>query len=121
MRHSISRYLDEFPVDLAVAASYNRLSLEDILPIDGYLISAQGSKNFEPLTVYGGVSWEASTMTLDYTTTGTNGEPVNIELDGANTFRATLGLGLQFGFLGLFADANFGSVTSFAGGISLGM
>ena len=121
LRHSISRYLNEFPLDLAVAASYNRLELEDITTIDGVLVSAQASKNFEPLTIYGGVSWEESKMTLDYTTTGSNGEPVNIELDGANTFRATIGLGLQFGFLGLFADANFGTVSSFAGGISLGM
>jgi hypothetical protein len=44
-----------------------------------------------------------------------------VSIDGANSFRFTLGAGLSLGVFHLFADANFGSVTQFSGGIGFGI
>ena len=45
---------------------------------------------------------------------------VDITMDGANNFRATVGVGLHIVFFSIFADANFGSITMFSAGIGFG-
>jgi hypothetical protein len=45
---------------------------------------------------------------------------VDMSLDGANNFRFLAGLKLQLAIFRIFANANFGSVTNFSGGIGFG-
>ena len=121
LRHSISQYLPSVPVDLAVGVFYQSYNAGDLIDFKGYTIGVQASKSFSILTVYGGLSSESSTLKLHYTSTdpivpGT----VDVSLDGANKFRFTGGLSLSIGFAKIFADANFGSVTCFSGGIGFG-
>jgi hypothetical protein len=65
------------------------------------------------------VQYEKSTLTLTYKSTA-SGTDVNIDLEGSNVIRATVGAGLNLGVFKIFADANFGALTSFAGGIGFG-
>ncbi len=120
-RHSVSQYLPSLPLDLAVGIFYQSYSAGDLIDFTGICYGVQASKSFSILTVYGGLSAEQSTLKLHYVST----DPiipgvVDISLDGANTFRFTGGLSLSLGFAKIFADANFGSVTCFSGGIGFG-
>ncbi|MFN0156560.1 MAG: DUF6588 family protein [Bacteroidota bacterium] len=120
-RHSISQYLPEPPLDISAGIMYSSFTVGDILDFKGLSIGAQASKSFSVLTLYGGLAWEQSTLGLSYTSTSVSSTPlVDIELDGENNFRFTMGAGLTLGFFNLFADANFGSVTNFSGGIGFG-
>ena len=86
----------------------------------GLSIGVQASKSLELLTLYGGVAWEQSTMNITYTSNSAGSPAVDVELDGDNTFRLTAGGALSLGIFSLFADANFGAVTNFSGGVGFG-
>jgi hypothetical protein len=121
VRHNISQYIPMAPLDLAAGFSYNSFTFGNIIDFKGLSFGAQASKSFSVFTLYGGLAWEKSSMNLKYAST----DPafpasVDITLDGANSFRFTLGAGLKLAFFSLFADANFGSVTNFSGGIGFG-
>ncbi len=119
VRHSVSQYLMEFPVDIAAGFAYSKFSVGDLLDFKGLSIGAQASKKFVLLTLYSGLAWEKTTLNLAYKTTSGN-TPVDVDLDGANKFRFTVGAGLDLFILTLFADANFGSVTNYSGGVAFG-
>ena len=118
-RHSISRYLPTAPVDLAASILYQKVMIGDILDETAFSFGAQASKSFYLLTLYGGLQYESSKMSVHYTQTGTSSS-INLDLDGENKFRATAGLGLNLVILNLFADINVGKVTVASGGIGFG-
>ena len=119
-RHNVSQYLMDFPVDIAAGFAYSKFSVGDLLSFNGLSIGAQASKEFSILTLYGGLAWEKTTLNLKYTPANTQIPAVNIDLDGANKFRGTIGAALNLFVLTLFADVNLGSVTNFSGGIAFG-
>jgi hypothetical protein len=119
-RHSISQYIPKFPVDLAAGLYFNSFTFGDMIDFKGVALNAQASKSWSILTVYGGLQWEQSKMTLSYISTDVSAPPVDITLDGANAFRFTAGLALGLGPLKLFGDVNFGSVTTLSAGFGFG-
>ncbi len=121
VRHSISQYFSHSPVDIAVGGYFNSFTVGDLMDFKGFAVNAQASKTISVLILYGGVAYESSKMGLTYTSTDPTVPPaVDIKMDGANNVRFTLGAGLSLGILNIFADANFGSVTNFSGGIGFG-
>lgn len=118
-RHSISQYLMDFPLDLAVGGYYSSYTAGDIIDLSGISIGANASTTLSMLTLYGGVAWESSTLKLNYSAPG--GEGVDLEMDGENSFRVTGGASLRLAFLILFADANVGSVTNISAGLGFGL
>jgi uncharacterized protein DUF6588 len=122
VRHSISRYIPEFPADLAAGISYDKVTVGDIIDAHGLAFGAQISKSFSVVTVYGGLQYESSSLTVNYTYTGSSPpSTVNLDIDGENKFRVTGGLNLDLVILHLNADVNLGKVTVFSGGIGFGM
>jgi hypothetical protein len=119
-RHSISQYLPAVPLDISAGFFYSSFSVGDLIDFTGLSIGAQASKSFAVAHVYGGLAWEKSTMNISYTSSAPGAGNVDLDLDGDNSFRFTLGAGLSLGVLKVFADANFGSITNFSGGIGLG-
>jgi hypothetical protein len=119
-RHSISQYLPMVPLDLAAGIYFNSFTFGDLIDFKGVAVNAQASKSFSILTVYGGLQWENSSMNLKFNSTDITSPPVDITMDGANTFRFTAGLNIGLGPIHLFADANVGSITVFSGGIGFG-
>jgi hypothetical protein len=120
-RHSISQYFPTLPLDIAVGGFYSSIDGGDIIDFKGYALTAHASKTLEVLTLYGGLAYEHGTMKLKYVSTDLSSSPlVDVSMDGAQTFRFTLGAGLTLGPVTLFADANFGSVTAFSAGIGFG-
>ncbi len=121
VRHSISQYFSKSPVDVAVGGYFNSFTVGDLMDFKGFAVNAQASKTLSILILYGGIAYESSTMGLQYTSTDPLLPPaVDIEMDGANNVRFTVGAGLSLGILKIFADANFGSITNFSGGIGFG-
>jgi hypothetical protein len=122
LRHSISQYLPDFPLDLAGGVFYTRFSVGDVISFNSIAIGAQASKKLSVLVLHGGLQYENSTMELQYTSSNpaAPGASVDIKLDGANKFRFTVGAGLDFAIVHIFADANVGSVTNFTAGIGFG-
>ncbi|MBI1805391.1 MAG: hypothetical protein HY033_06020 [Ignavibacteriae bacterium] len=122
VRHSISRYLPTFPADLAASVCYQKLDIGDIFSAKAFNIGAQISKSYSVATLYGGVQYETSTMSLSYTYTGSNPPTVvNLDIDGENKIRATAGLSLNLVILHLNADINVGKVTVASAGIGFGL
>lgn len=123
VRHSISQWLSFLPLDVAASYFYNSLDAGDLLEFSGSQFGLEASKNFSVLVVYGGLAYESATMKVSYTyedpyTSAIT--PVKIDLDAANAVRATVGLGVELGILKIFANANFGSIIQYSGGIALG-
>jgi hypothetical protein len=122
VRHSISQYFPEVPLDIAAGVFYTSFKTGDLVDFKGYSFGVQGSKAFSVLTVYGGLAYESCTMKLQYTSTDPNvpGQLVDVSLDGQNTFRATAGVAVSLAVFHIFADVNVGNVTNFSGGIGFG-
>jgi hypothetical protein len=119
-RHSISRYLPDSPVDLAAGLFWQKLTFGDIMEAKAFTFGGQISKSWSLVTLYGGVQYETSTMTLTYTNNSTN-EVVNTDIDGENHARGTVGLTLNLFILNINADVNVGKVTVVSGGLNFGL
>jgi hypothetical protein len=121
-RHNVGRYLGILPIDLGLGVMYSTFTVGDIAKVTGVTIGLQGSRTFTLLTAYGTVAWEHTTMNLTYTSTdpGASGS-VDVDIDGANTFRTNVGLSLRLAAMRLFADINVGSVLHYSGGLSFGL
>lgn len=120
LQHSISQYVPAIPVDVAAHVFFSQFRFGDLVDFSGTSIGVEASKSLSILRVHGGLAWEKSSMEVKYTPVNTTIPAVDITMDGANTFRATIGLGLHIVFFSVFADANFGSITNFSAGIGFG-
>ena len=119
--HSLSQYIPNSPLDIAAGFFYDSFTMGDIINFKGMTANLHASKSIKILILYGGVAWESSKMNLTYNSSDTSvREEVNLDLTGSNKFRFTMGVGVSLGILKIFADANFGSVTHYSGGIGFG-
>ena len=120
-RHNLNQWFGTLPLDLSAAVYYSSLSTGELMKFNGLMVGAQASKEFGILTVYGGLGYQSSTLTLKYDSTVPSAPGnVEIKLDGKNNFAFTAGAGLSFGIFKIFADINVGSVTNLSGGIGFG-
>ena len=120
LQHSISQYVPAIPVDIAAHVFYTQFRFGDLVSFNGTSIGVEASKSLSILRVYGGLAWEKSSMEVKYAPANVTSPAVDITMNGANNFRATIRLGLHIVFFSIFADANFGSVTNFSAGIGFG-
>ncbi|MBI1932167.1 MAG: hypothetical protein HYS24_06490 [Ignavibacteriales bacterium] len=127
VKHSISQYIPLCPVDIAVQAMYNKLSIgsPDLdISTTNFAINAHVSKSFGLAILYGGLQYEKTTMDIEYTFTGDELEGVfendklKVNLEGENHVRLTLGAALKLAVFVLNADANIGSQTAFVAGLN---
>ncbi len=127
VRHSISQYLPLVPVDLAAGVFYQTFSIGDHLDSKATALTAQVSKTFLVLTLYGGLQYETTDVNLSYTYTGPlppgdqSDRNVSIDLKGENKFRATAGVSLALGILHLHTDISVGKVTVISAGLGFGI
>jgi hypothetical protein len=121
LRHNISQYLPMLPLDLSIGGFYSSLDMGDIIAYSGLSIGVQASKDVSRvLTLYGGLASETGTVNLTYTPGDPSESPVNIDIDAEGGVRITGGAAFRLGPVVLFGDANFGSATTYAGGIGFG-
>lgn len=124
VRHSLSRYFgNKPPIDASLGAFFSSFTVGELLDFRGMALNLQVSKTLLLFTFYGGFAYENSSMMLHYTyKAGQLNAPqtVDLQLDGGNNFRYTAGLELDLQAIRVYADANFGYVQHFSGGIGFG-
>ena len=119
-RHNISQYFNALPVDLAVGAAFHTVSFAESFDMSALLISAQAGMTRGIFSLYGGLGMESSSMSLDYEHEDAEGGRVQIDVDGANGLRATLGAALSLSILQLSADYSLGTANVLTLGLGLG-
>ncbi|MBK8945459.1 MAG: hypothetical protein IPM32_09355 [Ignavibacteriae bacterium] len=126
-KHSISQYIPLCPVDIAVQAMYNKLSINspDLeMSTTNLAFNAHVSKSFGVAILYGGLQYEQTKMDVEYTFKGDDLEGVfeddklKVNLEGENQIRLTVGAALKLAVFVINADANIGSQTAFVAGLN---
>lgn len=120
VRHSISQYLREFPLDLSVGFFIQKFDVGEIISANATLIGAQASYPVGILTLYGGTGYEKSSMDVSYDS-DTDTTKVKFKLDGVNSVRFTLGVALKLAILQIHADYNLGSQSVACAGVGFGL
>jgi hypothetical protein len=122
VRHGLNRYFGDLPVDLAVSASYNSMTMGDDIDVKGTTFGANVGKGFGVLSVMGGVESSGGTMDLAYTSESAEDPgPATVDLTAKRQLRFTAGATLDFKFLKIFGTAGFGEFTTYAGGLRFGL
>ena len=128
-RHSLSQYMGATPMlDLAVGLMYQTFAVGensqggDFTSTSAFSLQVQASKRmplgfmtFEPYTAIGYES-----LDVDVAYDDSNGDPVNVSLEGENDVRFTVGAGFNFVAGQLFADYSFANTNNFSFGLALG-
>lgn len=130
-RYDISNQLPMLPIDLAVGFMYNTFKVTNYIDNNNVAISLLAS--YSPpavgiITFYGGLQYENSSMKLTYTYKDPNAttigqqlqQKIEVDVKGDNSFRATVGVGLSLGFVGVNVDYNIGKLSILTGGLSFG-
>lgn len=120
IRHSLSQYCKDMPVDIAAGYFYNRFSLGDLSDSRATLINLLASYRMGILEIYGGPGYETSSLDLSYERSGGEKEEVDIALDGENTIRFTIGVTFNLGALKMNFDYNLARQSVASAGIGLG-
>jgi len=113
----------EFPIDLSVQATYHLLSLSNWVDTGTFAMNIHSSKNIPglPLSLYGGVGYEVTSMTMrtdDLSGIGNNGVG-EIKLRGQNGLRFIIGANLHLWIFTINADYEFGLYNAFSAGFRI--
>lgn len=127
--HEVSQYIPLLPVDVSVQLLYNKISVTNIVDCKSIAFNAHASKSFGILTPYFGLQYESTSLTATYTITAdpSSGDPylrephnVSVNVDGDDTFRATLGASINLAFLVINADYSLSSQPVATAGLTFG-
>ena len=121
-RHSISQYIPESPVDIAVGYFYHRFHIGDIVKTNASVVHAEVGKSLEVFDFYGGLSygWTVADVKYTYSNQGIT-EEIDVTLRGKNKFQFTLGAGLNLLVFHLHFDYSFGSQRVYSTGLWIGL
>lgn len=136
LKHEISSHIPLLPIDVSVQLFYNNFDFEYVgndlenytkIKSNNVAFNVHASKTFAGIFIaYGGLQYESTSMDLGYyfedpnnLYPGTGNAKNNINIDGDNNFRFTLGGALKLGFFVINADVNLTKFTTFTTGLSL--
>ena len=118
IRHSISQYVPDLPLDIAAAFYNSYFKVGTYIDCSSWMISAQASKRILIFTFYGGIGYESSKLNIDYHDEDTS---IAYDLKGNNSVRLTAGITFNLGPVKLNADYNLASQSSFSAGLGIGI
>jgi hypothetical protein len=121
LRHSLSQYFPEPPIDVAVSGMYQKFEVGSKL-VDANALSfgAQASKRFGVAEPYVGLSYDTFKTTIEYEDNQDPPVTQKIDLDEVNEVHVTAGLDLHLSVVHLFGEISSASRTIFAAGLSVG-
>lgn len=135
LKHEISSYIPGIPLDIAVQILYNTFDFEfnDGDPFNyakvksnNFAFNVHASKTFSGMFIaYSGLQYESSNMDFSYyfedpNDLYTEGNKIqNLNVDGDNNFRFTLGGAVKLGVFVINADVNITTFTTYTTGLSL--
>lgn len=128
LRHSISQYLGDFPLELAGGFMWQSFTAgenekgDDLISTDAFSFGVQGSKPFEAglitLEPFAGLSLDTFSMNVDYQ--DDNDVDIQLDFETDTTVHLTIGAGLRLPIAHVHGAWNFASQNSFNFGIALG-
>ncbi len=135
LKHEISSHFPLLPLDISVQLLYNKLNIEyqgdeideyGKITSNNFAFNLHASKTFiGTFIVYGGLQYESTSMDLGYYFSDPNefypefvGKQ-DLEIDGDNSVRFTLGGAIKLGVFVINADMNVTKFTTFSAGLSL--
>ncbi len=116
LRHNLSHYVKNSPVEYALQGGYQRMSLtesdnNDLWKSNSYFINGQLSKTFAKIfTAYAALQYENFEADVSYNYID-NGDkiPISFKLYGDTKFRGVIGGTVRTGFFAFNLDANIGA------------
>jgi hypothetical protein len=119
-QHSLSQYMEGFPIDLAAGLFYQSFKISDTL-VDAktWHFNVTGSKQFGILQPYVGLGYDSIDMKSEYTESG-SGTTIAVDFDPESNVHLTLGSEANFVLLKLYGELNFAAQTGVAVGLSFG-
>jgi hypothetical protein len=122
-RHSISQYLENFPVDLAAGFFIQKLEVGDIVEANAKYFGVQGSYSKSVLTFYGGLGFESANLDIAYEfeSSDDSASTISFDLDSDNSVRFTAGVAINLILAKLHVDYNFGAQKVLAAGAGFGL
>lgn len=124
LRHGLNQYFNELPIDLSAGVFYQSFKIGEIIDTKFFSINGMASKEFNILTLYGGVQYEYANMHLNYNFSGASADEdseIDLSFKGENHVRATAGLNLKMGVVHLRTDFNLGKVSVLSASIGFGI
>jgi hypothetical protein len=120
LRHSISQYFMNPPVDIAAGFMWQHFELgENLVNATGIMFGAQASKSFGIVEPYLGLAYDTFSMNVEWESEVTD-EKLDVDFEDESNLHITGGLGLNLAFFHLHGEINSSSQTSYALGLSLG-
>ncbi len=136
LKHEISSHISLLPLDISVQFLYNNFYFEYVgnksenytkINSNNIAFNVHASKTLAGMFIaYGGLQYESSSINLGYYFEDPHGlypqfanKIHNVDIDGDNHFRFTLGAALKLGFFVVNADVNLTTMTTFTTGFSL--
>ncbi len=123
LRHSISQYLSNPPVDIAVGGFYQKFKLGDkLIDSSAMTLGALASKQWSVLEPYAGLAYDSFNMSVEYDSSTTDPPTrLNVDFGSSSTVRLTAGLGINLlKVIHLQGEVNVASQTSYLLGLSVG-
>lgn len=120
IRHSLSQYFDNPPIDIAAGVFYQRFKLGgDFIDATAMHYGLQAGKSFSLLTLYAGGGFDTANVKAVYEPDSAPGERIKLDVDAENGVRATLGASLKLAVFNLNADFSIGAQSAFSAGLGL--
>jgi hypothetical protein len=124
LRHSVSQYMTDPPMDLATGFMYHNFQLgDDLIDATALTVGVQAGKrlgggwfNFEP---YAGLSYDFFQMDVSYDTA--DEEVIDLSFDSKSSAHLTLGLNARLSAVSLYGEYNIANQSGFAFGLGIGM
>jgi hypothetical protein len=118
IRHSISQYIEDFPVDLAVGYYNQSYKLGSYIDAKMGLAIAQADYSLGILDFYGGMGYEMNKMDIEYTIDEETNDVVTHNFEN-NPFRFVAGVNLNLGVFKIHGDYNLSKNSVFSLGMGL--
>lgn len=122
IKNQISKMIPLCPLAIAVQGTYQQFSLGNFIDMNTTFFNLQASKSLivVPLTVYGGIGMENSTLTAKYDYNGpitSATENVKFDLETENEIRITVGTRLKLLIFDFMADYSLAKYSTLRLGI----
>ncbi len=124
IRHNLSHYFKDSPVDFAIQGGYQGMALtesnnNDLWKSTNFFINGQVSKTYKFVTGYAALQYEKykADVSYNYIDNGVK-YPIAFTLDGNNNFRGVLGFSLKAGFFVWNFDVNVGKRVALSSGFN---
>jgi len=120
LQHSISQYIPDSPIDLAVGGFFQTFSIgDDIVDSKMYHFNVTGSKRYGVLEPYVGVGFDSFDMDANYTDSATD-LVVEADFDRESNAHLTVGGRLNFDYVILNGEFNLAAENGVAVGLAFG-